>query len=87
MNKNNSETILRVVDTTKDNLVLVEMTFENRPLRDLLIEAIRYGNDPKVRERLWQVVDHSMNTEKFRELISENALTEDSMDVSPSTVR
>lgn len=61
--------------------ILGEMTFENRPLRDLLIEAIRYGNDPKVRERLWQVVDHSMNTEKFRELISENALTEDSMDV------
>jgi hypothetical protein len=30
LNKNNSETILRVVDTTKDNLVLVEMTFENR---------------------------------------------------------
>ena len=58
------------------------MTFENKPLRELLIEAIRYGNDPKVRDRLWQVVDHSMNTEKFRELISENALTEDSMDVS-----
>ncbi len=62
--------------------ILGDMTFENRPLRDLLIEAIRYGNDPKVRERLWQVVDHSMNAEKFRELISENALTEDSMDVS-----
>lgn len=62
--------------------ILGEMTFENRPLRDLLIEAIRYGNDPEVREKLWQVVDHSMNTEKFRELLSENALTEDSMDVS-----
>ena len=62
--------------------ILGEMTFNNRPLRDLLIEAIRYGNDPEVRQRLWQVVDHSMNTEKFRELIAENALTEDSMDVS-----
>lgn len=62
--------------------ILGDVTFENKPLRDLLIEAIRYGNDPKVRERLWQVVDHSMNTEKFRRLISENALTEDSMDVS-----
>ena len=48
----------------------------------MLIEAIRCGNDPEVRQRLWQVVDHSMNTEKFRELISENALTEDSIDVS-----
>lgn len=62
--------------------ILGNMTFGNKPLRELLIEAIRYGNDPKVRERLWQVVDHSMNTDKFRELISENALTEDSMDVS-----
>ena len=62
--------------------ILGDMTFDNKPLRDLLIEAIRYGNDPEVRQRLWQVVDHSMNTDKFRELISENALTEDSMDVS-----
>ena len=62
--------------------ILGDVTFNNRPLRELLIEAIRYGNDPEVRQRLWQVVDHSMNTEKFRQLIAENALTEDSMDVS-----
>ena len=62
--------------------ILGDMTFNNRPLRELLIEAIRYGNDPKVRRRLLEVVDHSMNTDKFRELIAENALTEDSMDVS-----
>jgi len=62
--------------------ILGDVTFNNRPLRELLIEAIRYGNDPEVRKRLWEVVDHSMNTEKFRELIAENALTEDSMDVS-----
>ena len=62
--------------------ILGEVSFDNKSLRELLIEAIRYGNDPEVRQRLWQVVDHSMNTSKFRELISENALTEDSMDVS-----
>jgi len=62
--------------------ILGEITFDNRPLRDLLIEAIRYGNDPEVRKRMQQVVDHSMNPEKFRELIMKNALTEDSMDVS-----
>ncbi len=62
--------------------ILGDVTFDNKPLRELLIEAIRYGNDPEVRQRLWQVVDHSMNTDKFRELIAENALTEDSMDVS-----
>ncbi len=62
--------------------ILGDVTFNNRSLRELLIEAIRYGNDPEVRKRLWQVVDNSINTKKFRELIEENALTEDSMDVS-----
>ncbi len=62
--------------------ILGDMTFDNKPLRELLIEAIRYGNDPEVRKRLWEVVDHSMNTDKFRELIADNALTEDSMDVT-----
>ncbi len=28
--------------------VLGEMSFENKSLRELLIEAIRYGNDPKL---------------------------------------
>lgn len=62
--------------------VLGEMTFDDRPLRDLLIEAIRYGADPEVRRRLEEKVDDAMNPEKFRVLIAENALTEDSMDVS-----
>ncbi|MCR5263710.1 MAG: DUF3883 domain-containing protein [Clostridiales bacterium] len=62
--------------------ILGNVTFNNKPLRELLIEAIRYGNDPEVRRRLWEVVDHSMDTSRFREMISENALTEDTMDVS-----
>lgn len=62
--------------------ILGDVTFDNRSLRELLIEAIRYGNDPEVRKKLWQVVDKSMNTEKFQQLISDNALTEDTMDVS-----
>ncbi len=61
--------------------VLGKLTFENRPLRDLLIEAIRYGNDPDVRDRLNQVVDHSLNREELQKLLDEHALTEDTMDV------
>lgn len=61
--------------------ILGKMTFDNRPLRDLLIEAVRYGNDPEVRARLWQVVDNSMDREKLRDLLEERALTEDTMDV------
>ena len=62
--------------------ILGDVTFDNRRLRDLLIEAIRSGDDPAVRQRMQQVVDRAINTDKFRELIRENALTEDTMDVS-----
>lgn len=61
--------------------ILGKMTFDNKSLKDLLIEAIRYGNDPKVRNRLNQVVDASMDPEVFRKLIQEQALTDDVMDV------
>lgn len=61
--------------------ILGKMTFNNKPLRDLLIEAVRYGNDPEVRARLNQVVDKAMDPEVFRRLIKENALTDDVMDI------
>ena len=61
--------------------VLGQITFNNKPLRDLLIEAIRYGNDPEVRNRLNEIVDHSMNREELQKLLDENALTEDTMDI------
>ena len=62
--------------------ILGKLTFDNRPLRDLLIEAVRYGNDPKVRNKLNEAVDNSLDQERLRELLEERALTEDSMDVS-----
>ena len=62
--------------------ILGKMTFENKSLKDLLIEAVRYGNDPKVRARLNQVVDYSMTPDKFRELLDERALTRDTLDSS-----
>lgn len=61
--------------------VLGKVTFDNKPLRDLLIEAIRYGNDPAVRDRLNQVVDHSLNREELQRLLDERALTQDTIDV------
>ena len=61
--------------------ILGKMTFDNRHLRDLLIEAVRYGNDPEVRARLWQVVDNSMDRQKLQKLLEERALTEDTMDI------
>ena len=61
--------------------ILGKMTFDNKPLRELLIEAVRYGNDPAVRARLQQVVDNSLDQQKLLELLDERALTDDTMDV------
>jgi superfamily II DNA or RNA helicase len=62
--------------------VLGKLTFEDRPLRELLLEAIRYGDQPDVRARLFQVVDKALDHEQLRELIEDRALAHDAMDVS-----
>ena len=59
--------------------ILGKISFDNKPLRDLLIEAIRYGNDPSVVQRLNSVMDKSFNADKIRELLNERALTEDAL--------
>lgn len=61
--------------------VLGKVTFNNRPLRELLIEAVRYGNDPAVKARLYEVVDHSLDRYALKRLLAEHALTENTMDV------
>lgn len=61
--------------------VLGKITFNNKPLRDLLIEAILYDNSPEAKAHLSQVVDSSVNPSVFQKLIEENALTDDVMDV------
>lgn len=65
--------------------ILGKVSFNNRSLRELLIEAIRYGNDPEVRDRLNQIVDKSMNRAELETLLQERALTEDIMDVHKVT--
>jgi superfamily II DNA or RNA helicase len=62
--------------------VLGQLTFGDRPLRDLLMEAIRYGDQPNVRSRLFQVVDHALDRKHLRDLVEGRALTHDSMDVT-----
>ncbi len=60
--------------------VLGKVSFDNKPLRDLLIEAIRYGDQPEVRERLHKVVDTAFDHSKLNILFEENALVRDTMD-------
>lgn len=54
--------------------------FEEKSLRDLLIEAIRYGEDPAVRARLLTKVEGALNTDHLKDIISRNALAEEVMD-------
>ncbi|MBN9390802.1 MAG: DUF3883 domain-containing protein [Chloroflexi bacterium] len=65
--------------------VLGHVTFENRPLRDLLVEAIRYGDKPEVRARLYKVVDNALDREKLIGLLEDRALAPNTMNAS--TVR
>ncbi len=62
--------------------VLGRVHFEDRPLRDLLIESIRYGDSPEVRDRLYQVIDTALDKEHLQELLEDDALATDSMDTS-----
>ncbi|WP_026369953.1 helicase-related protein [Kallotenue papyrolyticum] len=62
--------------------VLGRLSFDHRPLRELLIEAIRYGERPEVRRRLEQVVDASLDTERLRALLQERALAHDALDAA-----
>ena len=62
--------------------ILGRLTFDNRPLRELLLEAIRYGDRPEVRARLTQVVENAFDRDHLKELIEDRALTGDTMDVT-----
>ncbi|MFI9598201.1 helicase-related protein [Nonomuraea sp. NPDC052265] len=52
--------------------------FDETPLRELLIEAIRYGDLPETRAKMEQVIDDSV-AYGLKELIEERALTHDAM--------
>jgi SNF2 family DNA or RNA helicase len=62
--------------------VLGKLQFEGKPLRDLLIQAIRYGDRPEVRARLTQAVSSAIDPAQLRDLLEERALAHDSMDAS-----
>jgi superfamily II DNA or RNA helicase len=62
----------RVFDVLGDEL------FESEPLRELLIEAVRYGERPDVRDRLEQIVDAAVG-EKLKKALKERALLSEMM--------
>jgi superfamily II DNA or RNA helicase len=62
--------------------VLGKVQFEGQPLRDLLIQAIRYGEQPEVRARLSRVVANAFDPRQLRDLLEERALAHDAMDAA-----
>jgi superfamily II DNA or RNA helicase len=61
--------------------VLGKVLFDNRPLRDLIVEAIRYGDQAEVRAKLTQVVDAALDRQHLQELLEKRALAGEVMDV------
>ena len=62
--------------------VLGKLRFAGRPLRDLLIKAIRYGDREDVRVRLASAVGDAVDRPHLQALIEERALARDAMDSS-----
>jgi superfamily II DNA or RNA helicase len=62
--------------------VVGKLQFDGRPLRDLLIEAIRYGDQPEVRARLTRAIENGVDRPHLEGLIEDRALAQDVMDSS-----
>ena len=57
--------------------ILGKVSFDDKPLRDLLIEAIRYGQDPQTKAYLDSVLDTSLDRHHLEQVIAEQSLTKD----------
>ncbi len=81
-------TLLAKLEEARDALggqvfdVLGKLEFAGRPLRELLIEAVRYGDQPEVRARLTKAVANAFDKRQLEDLLEDKALVQDSMDVS-----
>jgi hypothetical protein len=54
--------------------------FQGRPLREMLMEAVLYGDDPKRKQKLFTAVDGVVDTKKIETLIKERKLTTEGLD-------
>ena len=62
--------------------VLGKLQFEGKSLRDLLIQAIRYGERPEVKAYLTTVLDLALDRSHLQDLLDDRALARDAMDAS-----
>ncbi|MGH7116363.1 MAG: helicase-related protein, partial [Stellaceae bacterium] len=54
--------------------------FEGQALRDLLVDAIRYGDAPETKERLFRKVDSAVDVAAIERLVAERKLASEAMD-------
>lgn len=79
------QTLLRKLDNERAALggavfdVLPKLTFDNQSLRELLIEAIRYGEKPEVKARLNHIVENALDRNKLEALLNERAVAHDAL--------
>ena len=81
-------TLLQKLDNARETLggqvfdVLGRLHFDGKSLRDLLIEAIRYGERPDVRKRQTTAIGHVLDPDKIKDLLEDHALAHAVMDDS-----
>lgn len=56
--------------------------FKDTSLKELLIAAIRYGDSPDVRKKLYEQVDMFLDREHLKKILEENALASEHLDSS-----
>lgn len=56
--------------------------FEGQPLRELLMEAVRYGDSPEAKERLSRAIEGAVDVGALRALLEQRALGHSTMDMS-----
>ena len=66
----------------KSSMCSAKVQFDGRALRELLIEAIRYGDQPEVRARLTQWLSTRSTGTHLQDLLEDRALAHDAMDAS-----
>jgi len=50
--------------------------FDNVSLKDLLVEAIRYGDAPETKARMNEIIEGALDTQHLKEILKRNALVE-----------
>ena len=72
---------LQVVSEALDGQVfnVLGEVFDGNSLKDMLVEAIRYGDQPDVRARLSQTIDNALDREHLMTILNRDALAQESL--------